>query len=130
MTAGPFMSDIAEIKKALESERDRLNTELKEVTVEVGPSDERREGSPFGKREEEADEAVELARKLAMEKTLTEAVTEVNRALEKIKLGTYGICDICGKNIEPARMEALPSASLCLNCKSKFMKDQKMRLAH
>ncbi|MBA7707673.1 RNA polymerase-binding transcription factor DksA [subsurface metagenome] len=32
--------------------------------------------------------------------------------------GTYGLCDACGQPIDPARLEALPEASLCLSCKA------------
>jgi len=31
--------------------------------------------------------------------------------------GTYGLCERCGNPIEPARLEALPHALLCLTCK-------------
>ncbi len=37
-------------------------------------------------------------------------VAEVERALKKFEKGTYGLCDVCGRNIEPARLEALPLA--------------------
>lgn len=31
--------------------------------------------------------------------------------------GTYGTCERCGNEIEPARLEALPYATLCMDCK-------------
>lgn len=115
--------------KNLEKERNRLEEELQKLEASDSTVSVRREGSPFGKREEEADEWMELEKRMAMEKHLRDTLAEINRALEKYKAGSYGICDSCGNNIEPARMEALPQASLCLKCKSKQSKESKNRLA-
>jgi DnaK suppressor protein len=104
--------------KHLEEERKRLTADLDHLKAESAPSDERREGSPFGKREEEATEAFELEKRLALEQQLAETLVKVNHALDKYQSGSYGICDQCGKAIETARLEALPYASLCLTCKS------------
>lgn len=42
---------------------------------------------------------------------------DVNLALEKIKNGTYGICEMCEDDISLARLKAKPHASLCIVCK-------------
>ncbi|HID09988.1 MAG TPA: TraR/DksA family transcriptional regulator [Candidatus Latescibacteria bacterium] len=46
----------------------------------------------------------------------TEGLEAVNQALERIKEGTYGICVRCGGEISEERLEAIPTASLCLSC--------------
>lgn len=46
-----------------------------------------------------------------------EELTEINEALEKVKDGSYGKCSRCGEDIKPARLKALPRATLCLKCK-------------
>jgi DnaK suppressor protein len=46
------------------------------------------------------------------------AVVEIDRALAKIDTGNYGVCEQCGQPIPPARLQALPYASLCVACKS------------
>ena len=45
-------------------------------------------------------------------------VAEIDRALRKIDEGTYGVCESCGQQIPEARLQALPYATLCVNCKS------------
>ncbi len=45
-------------------------------------------------------------------------IDEIDRALVKIDLGTYGTCERCGQEIPEARLEALPHAALCVVCKS------------
>ena len=57
-----------ELRSRLESEKKRLVDELEQLEASARPTDERREGSPFGKREEEATEALELEKRLALEK--------------------------------------------------------------
>lgn len=113
------------LRARLESEQKRLNEELEQLKSSVRPADERREGSPFGKREEEATESFELERRLTLEKRLRDQKADVEHALQKFEDGTYGLCDNCGKPIAPARMEALPRASLCLDCKARQAKEAK-----
>ncbi len=113
------------LRSRLESERKRLNEELAQLKASVRPLDERREGSPFGKREEEATETFELEKRLALEKRMIDQLAEVDHALRKFKEGTYGLCDVCGQPIDPARLEALPQANLCLSCKAKQAKNAK-----
>ncbi len=43
-------------------------------------------------------------------------LAEINDAIEKIKKGTYGICESCGKNIPRSRLDALPYARYCIHC--------------
>jgi RNA polymerase-binding protein DksA len=42
----------------------------------------------------------------------------LNRALERIEKGDYGQCHECGRLIGKARLEAVPHARLCIECKS------------
>jgi RNA polymerase-binding transcription factor DksA len=121
------MTDISGIYNHLLKERERLNKGLEELKVKIGPTDERREGSPFGKREEEATEVMELEKRMALEKQVIDSLSKINRAIQKYEAGTYGICDQCGKQIEPGRLEALPHAALCLNCRASQTKNKKSR---
>jgi RNA polymerase-binding protein DksA len=51
--------------------------------------------------------------------TLRSNLKDVDRALERIDDGTYGLCERCGKPIDPDRLEARPWALLCMDCKQK-----------
>jgi DnaK suppressor protein len=113
------------LRSHLESEQKRLTDELEQLKASARPANERREGSPFGKREEEATETLELETRLALEKRVRDQLAEIEHALAKFEDGTYGLCDICGQPIDPARLEALPQANLCLNCKAGQAKDAK-----
>lgn len=110
--------DYQKLRSRLENERKRLNKELDQIKAQTRPAEERREGSPFGKREEEASEALELEKRIVMEQRLNDNLNTIERALKKFEDGTYGLCDICGKPIDPARLEALPQATVCMTCKA------------
>lgn len=107
------------VRARLEQERKRLQDELEQLAAAGHPAEERREGSPFGKREEEATETLELEKRLALEKRTKKLLSEMDHALQKLAAGTYGRCDVCGQPIDPNRLEALPQANLCLKCKAK-----------
>jgi len=113
------------LRSRLENEREHLIEQLNQLEASVRSVEERREGSPFGKREEEATETQELEKRLALEKRIKDQMAGVEHALHKFEEGTYGLCDGCGQPIDPARLEALPQANLCMSCKTQQTKDAK-----
>ena len=112
-------------REQLEAERKRLTDELEQLHTSGSSSEERREGSPFGKREEEATETLELEKRLSLENRLRQEIASIEHALDKFEKGTYGLCDSCGKPIAPERLEALPQAARCVNCKALQAKNAK-----
>ena len=44
----------------------------------------------------------------------------INEAIERLKNGSYGICMTCNKNIQQGRLEAIPYAKYCINCKKRL----------
>ncbi len=121
------MSKLNELYEQLKKERIRLQAEFQRLKAEEKTADQQREGSPFGKREEGATEAFEMEKRMALEQRLNMALAEVEHAIQKYEAGIYDICDICGNTIELARLEALPQASLCLQCKASRTKDARGR---
>ncbi len=77
-------------RSRLESERRRVLEELEQLEANVRPAEERREGSPFGKREEEATESFELEKRQALEKQIRDQLVEVDHTLHKLENETYG----------------------------------------
>ena len=115
-------TDFEQLRSRLESEQKRLLEDLDQLKASARPAEERREGSPFGKREEEATESFEFEKRLALEKQIRDHLAEVEHTLRKFDEGTYGSCDSCSQPIALDRLEALPQASLCLDCKAKNAK--------
>ncbi len=119
------MTESVELYERLKKEKTELLERIEQSKALGQPSADRKEGSPFGKREEGADEASELEKRLALRRRLEESLNEVEHALQKYEAGTYGLCDSCGQLIEEARLEAIPQASLCMKCKAGQAKDAK-----
>ena len=120
-------ADFNTLRTKLKSEQKRLTDELEQLQTSASSADERREGSPFGKREEEATETLELEKRLVLENRIRQELVGIEHALQKFEEGTYGKCDSCGQPIAPERLEALPQASLCLNCKAQQAKNAKVK---
>jgi DnaK suppressor protein len=51
-------------------------------------------------------------------------LAEAEVALARLKAGIYGICQSCSREIDPARLEVLPTATLCVECQKKAEKAQ------
>lgn len=102
-----------EISKQLQARRDELGRELAGLTAppEAGAN------LSFGKRVGDGTaEAVERITTTVTARALTKSVAQIDRALEKLDDGTYGVCDICGTEIPEERLEAIPATSLCVQC--------------
>ena len=66
--------------------------------------------------ERAADQVEEYSNLLSLEYELETRLKEIILALEKIKKGTYGKCENCGKGIKEERLKVYPAARLCLKC--------------
>jgi DnaK suppressor protein len=106
--------DTDAITRALERRRQELQDELASLTAV--PRDPMAAVS-FGKRiGDGTTEAVERLNKVGTANSIAVTLADVERALEKLEDGTYGICDSCGEPIGEERLEAIPSATLCISC--------------
>jgi len=108
---------IKEIQNTLEKERQRLNVELALHSGPVNTID--RSLSSFNKKIEAASQIPEMEQKLVKIRRIQQQISDIEHALEKIKMGTYGICDACGKPIAAERLKIIPQAALCLECKTR-----------
>jgi len=113
-------TDFSPLRHRLDTERETLLGELKTTASLVA---ERRERGSYSEEEDLATEIVEVGKGLILEERIRDQLAEVEHALHKFDQGTYGLCDICGQPIEPARLEALPQATLCLSCKVRQVKN-------
>jgi len=54
-------------------------------------------------------------------------ITKIDKALERINIGTFGICEECGCDISEQRLKARPVTTLCIECKEEQEKKEKSR---
>lgn len=58
----------------------------------------------------------ERAQAAALAERALATIEDADAALERLRRGTYGVCERCGEPIPPARLEARPTARLCVSC--------------
>ncbi len=112
--------DTQHFKDLLETEKQKLETELATVSRKNPntPGDwqavgEGTNGHDRADDTEVADSLETLEENTAITAQLETRLGEVTRALQKIKDGTYGICDVGGEEIEEDRLEANSAATTC-----------------
>jgi DnaK suppressor protein len=101
-----FRKILDTLKKELSEDIDRtVHTMQDEATVFADPND---------RASQETDIAIEL-RNRDRERKL---IKKVNEAQARIDSGDYGFCNKCGVEIGIKRLEARPTATLCIDCKT------------
>ena len=107
---------IAKVKGMLLSKDKRLKDEQQKL-IEEDPY--LQEGRDVGNAEE-IDEAIledRAKEEIEIKKgNIDEMQGQVRKALDKIEEGQYGFCEVCGQQIDKARLEAYPEATKCLKC--------------
>jgi DnaK suppressor protein len=107
--------DLDAFRRQLESRRDEIRDEvarLDEQAMNVNQT----EG--YGVKNHPAEDATELydrERSLAVSAVIHSELEQIEHALERIAAGSYGTCEVCGKPIPVERLEARPTATLCID---------------
>ncbi len=123
-SAGPYARDakfLAEQRKLLESERAVYQGQAVDLRAEADSLAQEREPGDVQFDEESGEGGtvtVDRERDLVLSAQAVAAVREIDEAIERIALGTYGTCERCHRPIPKARLKALPFARLCVACKS------------
>lgn len=110
-------------KNQIETLREKLEDERRQIVQHI--YEVRGQGSSF--HGDSADRSVSLEsieNNLELEEVERQQLQDIEKALYNIDNGTYGSCEMCGKQIAFARLEALPAAIYCTDCKSKLENEQ------
>lgn len=111
---------MAKLKELLLEERVRHLAQADELTQEAADMIADREAgdTQFDEESGEGDSvAVERERTLFLAAEARNTVDQIDRALDRIKAGTYGVCVPSSRRISIARLEALPWTEVCVDCK-------------
>jgi DnaK suppressor protein len=101
-----FRNMLADMKRGLSQDIDRtVHTMQDEATIFADPND---------RASQESDMSLEL-RNRDRERKL---IKKIDETIVKIDAGEYGYCDSCGVEIGLKRLEARPTATLCIDCKT------------
>jgi RNA polymerase-binding protein DksA len=114
--------DEAAVRRRLTADLEQIQRDIYERTQgeqAVTPSMESSDGS--GISSEQADEASAVAeydRNQAMLENDRALLRKIESALERLDAGKYGVCERCGKPINPRRLDALPYVTLDVECQA------------
>ncbi|MFC2037986.1 TraR/DksA family transcriptional regulator [Chloroflexota bacterium] len=102
------------LRSFLEDERVRLEAVIAQIDAEGGKN------LGYGNHmADDASEAFEQAKELALRQNAEQVLVQITDALGRFEQGSYGTCEQCGVEIDPARLKALPYATLCLRCQQR-----------
>jgi RNA polymerase-binding transcription factor DksA len=102
------------VKKFLEEELKKLSRTQKSLRKADPFKDETRTGN--NSLEEDVDEQVGHFDTEVKVNFLTRQMVQFKKALTRIKLGKFGICEKCGKMIDTDRLAIRPEATICIKC--------------
>lgn len=108
--------------RLLLEERRRLRQELSQMEEHQVRTEEKPVADVSGYEDDLVDVATETFERekgLALESSVQGMLKMVEDALHKIRQGTYGICEGCGRPIDANRLRAIPYARLCIRCKER-----------
>ncbi len=115
--------DTKKYSQILEEKRDQLRAQLRALEDEISGRDRlSRQVSTEDFDEsggDAASDAVARNQNLAIISSLRDMLERVNNALAKIEAGSYGVCEVCGKNIPKKRLNVLPYATMCTDCRAR-----------
>ena len=107
------------LRAHLEADLARLEAEIAEIDAEDRETLSEASGEN-NYRDHMADQGsatFERELDMTLEENLRNSLGEVRAALVRIDEGTYGTCARCSAQIPAERLEAVPTASLCIHCK-------------
>jgi len=117
-------STIQKIKENLVNRKDQLIKDLQGVAkkeCDTGTDQYKAAFPEYGnKPDENAQEISDYSSNLAKEEVLEKTLRDIESAIKRIDDGTYGICKYCSESINPKRLEARPTASSCMHCKTEL----------
>jgi DnaK suppressor protein len=106
-------------RKRLEEEKARLEEQVEDyerVLEEARLTESSSDRSPDPGNAEASSMKLEYAKELSIEQNTLDLLSKVDRALERVAAGSYGICESCGNSIPVERLDVLPYSTLCVEC--------------
>jgi len=115
--------DVQQIQRyadLLTEERLRLQTSLARVYSEAvqNTPEQSGEGTARTHLADLGTDSYEQSADLGLAEQISRTIADIDRALDRIEEGTYGVCQGCSKAISIERLEAIPSAARCAPCQS------------
>lgn len=124
MPGAPQLSPktVDRLRQKLLAEKDRLLQQSEDLAAEAEQLAREREAgdTQFDEESGEGDTVnIERERDLLLSASARQVVEEIDEAVTRMKRGTYGVCKYAGRKIPLERLEAIPWANVCVDCKAR-----------
>ncbi len=119
--------DLQTMKTKLLTERERLAADLEalEESTATTPKDSSGDLSSYSSHmADQGSDSMEREKAFLVASVKRRRLEEIDSALSRVEAGTFGVCESCGKSIPLKRLERMPGASLCVECKEREEKEQ------
>lgn len=110
------MNTIKKIKDMLLNQQKKVEEEIELLDKDDPVNSQVAESSEPGTDSWVADTHT---RTVAVKQNLLDILSKIKYSLKSLASGKYGKCENCGKKIEEVRLEAVPTATLCITCSKK-----------
>jgi len=115
--------EIEEFRRALQDMREKLLAGISESPVPEALATQSDIGDIIDQAGDERDRELSLL----LSGRDKEKLLAINEALEKLKEGTYGICEECGERIGIGRLKVMPLARYDVSCQAKLEKEMSLQ---
>jgi len=112
---------IQEIKKKLLQQREDLLSEAS-IALNTLPDE-----TVFPELGDQASAEIDRNFMLRLRGRERKLLKKIDESLEKIETNTYGVCELCGEEINTKRLEARPVTTMCIECKTEQEEEEKLR---
>lgn len=103
-------------REELEDERAQLLDQVQELDAEADVNNWR-EGGFDDDPADAGSASFERETAQSLSNHARRLLVQIDDALRRMDAGSYGLCERCGEAIEPERLEAIPYATMCMECK-------------
>lgn len=113
-------------RKRLQKDLEAASAKLRQLGITLGDDDtavlpESQSLSDIG---DVAQVAERQDFELGNRERVAQRITQLTAALQRVEDGSYGTCERCGEQIQPARLDAIPEAPLCRDCQEEVERSE------
>ncbi|WP_243716938.1 TraR/DksA family transcriptional regulator [Actinomadura sp. KC345] len=109
--------ELADVRTGLQEQIETLRTEIAASASQIAEGD-----TSDGAGDDQADAGAKTyarEHELALSYNSQDLLAQIERAVQRMDAGTYGICESCATPIGKARLQVFPRATLCVTCKQR-----------
>ncbi|MEO6955972.1 MAG: TraR/DksA C4-type zinc finger protein [Antricoccus sp.] len=112
-------SDLAEFKVLIDHELAQIQGEYDQAVAALNAAQSSNLDSAGDDPADAGNKTFEREQAMSIAQNRMDLITQMERALYRIRIGSYGVCESCATTIPKARLQAYPAATLCVACKAR-----------